>query len=144
MAAFQRLRQAAATARKGGLPLAQDARFAARMAEVEIDLDNLKTTNLRMLAAVGQGRAPVAESSMLKVRGTEIRQRITALMGIAAGPFAQPWLPDAFEDGLMPDTLGPGFAPPVSAQYFNNRKLTIFGGSNEVQRDIIAKSILGL
>ena len=112
--------------------------------EVEIDLENMKTTNLRMLAAAGQGGAPVAESSMLKIRGTEIRQKITALMRIAAGPFAQPWLPETFEEGALPDTVGPDFAPAGAAQYFNNRKLTIFGGSNEVQRDIVAKTILGL
>jgi alkylation response protein AidB-like acyl-CoA dehydrogenase len=114
------------------------------MAEVEIDLENMKTTNLRMLAAAGQGRAPGAESSMLKVRGTEIRQRITALMRIAAGPYAQPYWPEAFAENPPPNALGPDFAPTASAHYFNNRKLSIFGGSNEVQRDIIAKSILGL
>jgi alkylation response protein AidB-like acyl-CoA dehydrogenase len=144
MAAFERLKAAAAGARKNGRPLSEDLRFAGRMAEVEIDLENLKTTNLRMLAAAGQGRAPGAESSMLKIRGTEIRQNITALMRIAAGPYAQPFWPEAFEDGPPPNALGPDFAATAAAQYFNNRKLSIFGGSNEVQRDIIAKSILGL
>lgn len=144
MAAFERLRAAAGATSKGGQPLSRDPRFAARMAEVEIDLENMKTTNLRMLAMAGQGRAPVAESSMLKIRGTEIRQKITALMRIAAGPFAQPHFPEYFDDGAMSQFPGPGFAPPVAAQYFNNRKLSIFGGSNEVQRDIIAKAILGL
>lgn len=144
MAAFERLKTAAQTATKDGRPLADDPRFAARMAEVEIDLENMKTTNLRMLAKAGQGRAPVAESSMLKIKGTEIRQRITALMRIAAGPHARPWLPEAFEDGQMPESTGPEFAPVTAAQYLNNRKLSIFGGSSEVQRDIIAKSILGL
>jgi alkylation response protein AidB-like acyl-CoA dehydrogenase len=144
MAAFERLKLAAATATRNGRPLAEDARFAARMAEVEIDLENMKTTNLRALAAAGQGRAPVAESSMLKIRGTEIRQRITALLRIAAGPHAQPCLPEAFDDGPPSDTNAPDFAAVAAAQYFNNRKLSIFAGSNEVQRDIIAKSILGL
>jgi alkylation response protein AidB-like acyl-CoA dehydrogenase len=144
MAAFERLKAAAASARKNGRPLTEDPRFAGRMAEAEIDLENLKTTNLRMLAAAGQGRAPGAESSMLKVRGTEIRQKITALMRIAAGPYAQPYWPEAFEEGPPSNALGPDFAPVVAAQYFHNRKLSIFGGSNEVQRDIIAKTILGL
>jgi alkylation response protein AidB-like acyl-CoA dehydrogenase len=144
MAAFERLKVAAASAKKNGRPLTEDPRFASRLAELEIDLENMKTTNLRMLAAAGQGRAPGAESSMLKIRGTEIRQRITTLMRIAAGPYAQPYLPEAFEEGPPANMLGPSFAPPVSAQYFNNRKLSIFGGSNEVQRDIIAKAILGL
>ena len=144
MAAFGRLKAAAVVARRNGRPLIDDPLFAARMAELEIDLDNMTTTNLRFLAAAGQGKAPAAESSMLKIRGTEIRQRITALMRLAAGSHARPWLPEAFEEDGDPDRPGPDFAGPVAAQYFNSRKLSIFGGSNEVQRDIIAKSILGL
>lgn len=144
MAAFERLKLAAATARRGGKPLAQDPAFARRMAELEIDLENMKTTNLRALGAAGAGHAPGAESSMLKIRGTEIRQRITELMLRAAGPHARPWLPEWLDDGVNYHRPGPDFAPAVAAQYLNNRKLSIFGGSNEVQRDIIAKSILGL
>jgi alkylation response protein AidB-like acyl-CoA dehydrogenase len=144
MAAFERLKAAAASARKNGRSLSEDARFAVRMAELEIDLENLKTTNLRMLASAGQGRAPGAESSMLKIRGTEIRQKITALMRMAAGPYAQPYWPEAFDKDPPPNAFGPDIAPAVATQYFNNRKLSIFGGSNEVQRDIIAKSVLGL
>src|SRR5690606_11215067 len=76
MAAFERLKLAASTARRGGKPLSEDPSFARRMAELEIDLENMKTTNLRALAKAGAGHAPGAESSMLKIRGTEIRQRI--------------------------------------------------------------------
>jgi alkylation response protein AidB-like acyl-CoA dehydrogenase len=144
MAAFERLKLAARTAKRGGRPLAEDPAFARRLAELEIDLENMKTTNLRALAAAGAGKAPGAESSMLKIRGTEIRQRITELMLRAAGPHARPWLPEWFEDGINYHRPGPDFPPTVAAQYLNNRKLSIFGGSNEVQRDIIAKSILGL
>ena len=144
MAAFERLKTAAQTARRGGKPLAQDPRFAARLAALEIDLENMKTTNLRVLAAAGEGKAPVAESSMLKIRGTEIRQGITALMMQAAGPNARPAPDELFDLTGTTNRPGPAFAPPTARQYFNNRKLTIFGGSNEVQRDIIAKSILGL
>jgi alkylation response protein AidB-like acyl-CoA dehydrogenase len=149
MAAFERLKLAATTAQRGGRPLAEDPAFALRMAELEIDLENMKTTNLRALAAAGAGRdgqsrAPGAESSMLKIRGTEIRQKITELMLRAAGPHARPWLPDWLDEGANYHRPGPDFAPAVAASYFNNRKLSIFGGSNEVQRDIIAKMILGL
>jgi alkylation response protein AidB-like acyl-CoA dehydrogenase len=144
MAAFERLKLAANTAKRGGKPLAQDPAFARRLAEVEIDLENMKTTNLRALAKAGEGHAPGAESSMLKIRGTEIRQKITELMLRAAGPHARPWLPEWFEGEQNYHRPGPDFAPAVAASYFNNRKLSIFGGSNEVQRDIIAKSILGL
>jgi alkylation response protein AidB-like acyl-CoA dehydrogenase len=144
MAAFERLKAAARSATRNGRPLAEDRAFALRLAELEIDLENMKTTNLRVLAAAGEGKAPTAESSMLKIRGTEIRQKITELMLRAAGPHARPWLPEWFEGEQNYHRPGPDFAPAVAASYFNNRKLSIFGGSNEVQRDIIAKSILGL
>jgi alkylation response protein AidB-like acyl-CoA dehydrogenase len=104
----------------------------------------MKTTNLRVLAAAGAGAAPVAESSMLKIRGTEIRQQIDDLMRRAAGQFARPWVPEAFEGGWNGQPVGPDWAGPVATQYFNNRKLSIFGGSNEVQREIITKAILEL
>lgn len=144
MAAFEQLKEVAATQMKNGRPLAEDPQFAARMAKLEIDLENMKTTNLRVLAAAGAGHAPTAESSMLKIRGTEIRQTITDLMRRAAGVYAQPFVTEALEGGFNGEPVGPDFAAPVASQYFNNRKLSIFGGSNEVQREIITKSILEL
>jgi alkylation response protein AidB-like acyl-CoA dehydrogenase len=108
--------------------------FAARLARVEIDLDNMKTTNLRVIAAVAGGGVPGAESSMLKIRGTEIRQEISSLMRRAMGPYAQPFIEDDSDDEMST----------AAAQYFNNRKLSIFGGSNEIQKNIIAKMMLGL
>ena len=81
---------------------------------------------------------------MLKIKGTEIRQEITALTRKALGPYAQPFVPEALEEGWNGEPVGPDYAAPVSADYFNNRKLSIFGGSNEVQRNIISKMIVGL
>ena len=127
-----------------GRPLAEDPLFAARMAKVEIELANMATTNLRVVAAAAAGGAPGAESSMLKIKGTEIRQEITALTRRALGPYAQPFVPEALEEGWNGEPVGPDYAAPVSADYFNNRKLSIFGGSNEVQRNIISKMIVGL
>ena len=144
MAAFDHLRHIAASQRKNGRPLAQDPYFAARMARLEIDLENMKTTNLRVLAAAGHGAAPVAESSMLKIRGTEIRQEITSLARRALGPYAQPFVSEALDEGYNGKPVGPDYAAPIAADYFNNRKLSIFGGSNEVQREIITKAILEL
>ncbi|PWE16430.1 pimeloyl-CoA dehydrogenase large subunit [Marinicauda salina] len=144
MAAFERLKEVARTSRRNGRPLAEDPLFAARMARLEIDLENMRTTNLRVLEAAGRGATPMAESSMLKIRGTEIRQEITSLMRRAAGRYAQPFIAEAMEEGFNGEPVGPAWAAPVSAQYFNNRKLSIFGGSNEVQREIISKSILEL
>jgi alkylation response protein AidB-like acyl-CoA dehydrogenase len=99
----------------------------------------MKTTNLRVIAAVAGGGAPGAESSMLKIRGTEIRQEITALQRRVLGIDAL-----AQFDHLDPlDSPEHGARGPA-AHYFNFRKLTIFGGSNEIQRNIISKMILGL
>jgi len=144
MAAFESLQQVARLQRKSGRPLAVDPLFAARLAKLEIDLENMKTTNLRVLAAAGQGAAPVAESSMLKIRGTEIQQEIDSLMRRALGPYAQPYISEALDAGFDGEPIGPEYAAPVCANYFNHRKLSIFGGSNEVQREIITKAILGL
>ncbi|MFA5663829.1 acyl-CoA dehydrogenase family protein [Castellaniella sp.] len=144
MAAFERLRNYAARAVKNGRPLDQDPLFSARMARVAIDLENMKLTNLRVIAAVAGGGAPGMESSILKICGTRIRQEITSLMRRAMGPYAQPFIADALQSDGPATPVGPVEAAPVSAQYFNNRKLSIYGGSNEIQRNIIAKMALGL
>lgn len=143
-AALQQLKEVATRQRKNGRPLIQDPAFAARLARVEIDLDNMRTTNLRVLAAAANGGAPGAESSMLKIRGTQIRQEITSLNRRAMGPYARPYVAEALEDGNEALSIGPKGADSASAQYFNNRKLSIFGGSNEIQKNIISKMILGL
>jgi alkylation response protein AidB-like acyl-CoA dehydrogenase len=144
VAAFEQLKSIAARQTKNGRPLADDPAFAARMARVEIDLENMLTTNLRVIAAVAGGGVPGAESSMLKIRGTEIRQEIYSLMRRAMGPYARPFVAEALEDGFEGIPVGPAYAAPAAARYFNNRKLSIFGGSNEIQKNIISKMILGL
>ena len=116
--------------RSGGKPLIENPHFAARIAQAEIDLMARATTNLRMLSKAAAGQAPGAESSMLKIKGTVIRQEINDLMRRAMGPYALPYRPDT----------GDNAAP----HYFINRKLSIFGGSNETQRAIISNAILGL
>ncbi|MDB5714011.1 MAG: pimeloyl-CoA dehydrogenase large subunit [Sphingomonadales bacterium] len=127
-----------------GAALIDNPLFAARLARIEIELDNMKTTNLRLLAAVEQGIASVAESSMLKIRGTEIRQEIASLARRALGPLAQPFVSEKLdvEDGGIPAAADDRGA--VSADYFNCRKLSIYGGSNEIQREIITKALLEL
>jgi alkylation response protein AidB-like acyl-CoA dehydrogenase len=142
--ALEHLKVIARETEKGGEPLIDDPYFARRMAEVEIDLDAMKTTNLRVLAAVQDGGAPGAESSMLKIKGTVIRQEINDLTRRALGPYAMPYVSEALDAGYNEPPIGPEYANPVSSDYFNNRKLSIFGGSNEIQRNIISKMILGL
>jgi alkylation response protein AidB-like acyl-CoA dehydrogenase len=144
IASFQRLKEVAQEQKKNGRVLADDPLFAARMARVEIDLANMQTTNLRVLAAVAGGGVPGAESSMLKIKGTEIRQEITSLTRRAYGSYAAPYIPEALEAGWNGEPIGPEDAATAAPSYFNNRKLSIFGGSNEIQKNIISKAILGL
>jgi alkylation response protein AidB-like acyl-CoA dehydrogenase len=93
---------------------------------------------------VAGGGVPGAESSMLKIRGTEIRQEISSLARRAMGAQARPFVAEALEDGHDGVPFGPEYAAAAAARYFNNRKLSIFGGSNEIQKNIISKMILGL
>ncbi|MBD8528414.1 MULTISPECIES: acyl-CoA dehydrogenase family protein [unclassified Massilia] len=144
VAALARLKKIAARQTRNGKPLLEDPSFASRLARVEIDLENMKTTNLRVIAAVAGGGVPGAESSMLKIRGTEIRQEITSLARRAMGVHARPFSQDMLDADYQGEQFGPDFAAAASAQYFNNRKLSIFGGSNEIQKNIISKMILGL
>jgi len=101
----------------------------------------MATLNLRMVAAADAGAAPGAESSMLKVKGSIIRQQINDLARRAVGPWAMPFVPESDGNLFHP---GPEYAAKASNVYLNNRKISIYGGSNEVQRGIITKAILGL
>ena len=123
IAALAKLKVIAAKVMKNGKPLDQDPLFAARMAQVEIDLENMKTTNLRVIAAVAGGGVPGAESSMLKIRGTEIRQEILSLMRRAVGPYALPFIEEAQYEGYADEPVGPKEAATAAANYFNYRKL---------------------
>jgi len=144
---LETLKKVAAATMSSGKPLDQNPLFAARVAQVEIDLMAMTTTNLRLISAAAEGQAPGPESSMLKVKGTLIRQEITSLLRRAMGPDAMPFLSDYLDgnDAVEAvETVGSEHAPAAAPNYFNMRKLSIFGGSNEIQRNIIAKSILGL
>ena len=143
-AALEKLKRIASEQKKSGKPLSQDPYFAARMAKVEIDLKALKTTNLRILVEADSGAAAGPESSMLKVKGTIIRQELNDLARRALGPFALPFSSEAMEEGYNEEPIGPDYANAVAAKYFNNRKMSIYAGSNEIQREIITKTKLGL
>lgn len=138
------LKRIAAREQQNGRPLAEDPMFAARMAEVEIDLMAMEVFNLRVVSAAGQGKAPGPESSLLKLKGSVVRQEITDLLRRAVGPYAMPFVPEAFDDGYNEEPIGPEDAMPLASQYFNMRKLSIYGGSNEIQRNIVSKAMLGL
>ena len=144
MAALEKLKVIASRVQRNGKPLSQDPQFATRMAQVEIDLNNMATTNLRVIASVQGGGVPGAESSMLKIRGTVIRQELLSLIRRAMGPYALPYIEEAQFAEYQEAPVGPPEAATAAAAYFNYRKLSIFGGSNEIQRNIISKMILGL
>jgi alkylation response protein AidB-like acyl-CoA dehydrogenase len=134
------LKQVAAAERKGGRPLLEDPLFAARIAQVEIELMALEITNLRVLSAERARRDPGPQASILKIKGSEIQQTISELALLAAGPNALMDTRGRRESSLP---VGPDYPVP-SATYFNLRKTTIYGGTNEIQRNIVAQMILGL
>ncbi len=143
-----RLKSIAAQEIKNGKPLLQDPLFAARIAQVEIDLMALEITNLRALSAESSAqskrRAPGPEASILKIKGTEIQQSLSELMMYAVGPYALPFGRLSREEGDVQAVAGPDYAAPLAAAYCNMRKASIYGGSNEIQRNIISQMILGL
>ena len=128
-----------------------DARFRDQIALLEVDVVALEMLVLRVLSAEKSGKQSLDIAALLKVRGSEIQQRYAELMMLAAGPFAMPLIAEAMEAGWLGDQalggLWPGGAAhcaPLASTYFNLRKTTIYGGSNEVQRNIIAQMTLGV
>ena len=124
-----------------GKPLIESDDFQLKLAQLEIDLSALEMTELRVLAREHAGKGPGPESSLLKVKGTEIQQRLTELTLEAIGNYAQPY---TRELGGNEFAVGPDYSRTPAPVYFNWRKASIYGGSNEIQRNIIAKMVLGL
>jgi len=118
--------------------LLEDPRFGDRLTRVEVELMALEITNLRFLDQLRGGRPPGAEVSLLKIKGTEIQQTLTELMMQTAGPLAPIFRP------VTPDAPFDAFTAALFPRYCNVRKATIYAGSNEIQRNIIAKATLGL
>ena len=132
------LKALATREQKGGKPLMQDPRFRDKLTRVEVELDALEITSMRFLDKMRRtGQPPGADVSMLKIRGTEVQQMITELMMVAVGPLAQPF--KAVDSGAIDH-----FTSRLAPRYFNYRKASIYAGSNEIQRNIIAKMSLGL
>lgn len=125
--------------------LTGDSDFLKKIGQLEIELKALEFTELRTLAAVSVGKAPGPESSLLKIRGTEIQQKLDELFMEAAGYFSLPYVPQQYNLNSDPEEhVGFGADSVSSLIYFNNRKASIYGGSNEIQKNIIAKHVLGL
>jgi pimeloyl-CoA dehydrogenase large subunit len=144
---IRRIRELATLEIAGGRALIEDERFREKLAAVEIELKALEMTQLRVVAAErSRDRTkPDPFSSLLKIKGAEIQQATTELMMDIVGPYALPYQsPEEIGDGSNEPPIGPEWAATIAPTYFNWRKLTIYGGSNEIQRNIIAKAILGL
>jgi alkylation response protein AidB-like acyl-CoA dehydrogenase len=141
---LKKLKDIARRERSGGRPLIEDARFRDRIAQVEIELMALEYTNLRVLSEEGARRAPGPEASILKVRGSEIQQSLTELMLQAVGTYGVPYVPEALDADWNGETVGADYTAPLAGLYFNMRKTSIYSGSNEIQKNIIAQMILGL
>ncbi|MCC5987658.1 MAG: acyl-CoA dehydrogenase family protein [Pararhodobacter sp.] len=140
--AFDKLRAMALQCRRDGRPLAENALFAARMAEVECALEAMRLTNLRMLIEAEARGAAGSAPSMMKIKGTQIRQEINDLARRALGPAAVPF-PSELIEANLPHPAPEEYARAAHGA-FNNRKLSIFGGSNEIQREILARQLLGM
>ncbi len=140
----EQLKEIAASEMLDGKPLIEDMGFATKISQLEIDLSALEITELRTLAGEQAGKGPGPESSLLKVKGTEIQQRLTELTLEAVGYYGTPDFRSFPDDGSNDFPIGPDYAHHAAPTYFNMRKTSIYGGSNEIQRNIITKMILGL
>jgi alkylation response protein AidB-like acyl-CoA dehydrogenase len=121
----------------------EDTRFRDEIAKVEVDVVALEMMVLRVLSAETSGKQSLDVAGLLKIRGSEIQQRYSELMMLAAGPYSIPFIQEAMEAGWQGDHVGAAYIAPLASTYFNMRKTTIYGGSNEVQRNIVSQVVLG-
>ena len=139
----EKLKAVAATEMEGERSLLANPFFRRKVAELEIDLAALEYTELRTLAGMAAAKNPGPESSVLKIKGSEIQQRLTELTLEMAGHYGAPYY-RGFGEGDNEHPIGPEWANRAAPTYFNARTTTIYGGSNEIQRNVIAKMVLGL
>ncbi len=141
-----RIKQLARQVQSGNGSLMDDERFAEKVAAVEVELKALEITQLRVVsedAKAGRGGKPNPASSILKIKGSELQQATTELLMEVAGPLALPFAGDDEMTGHNEAPGGADWAGPMAPVYFNNRKVSIYGGTNEIQHNIIAKAVLG-
>jgi alkylation response protein AidB-like acyl-CoA dehydrogenase len=139
-----RLKDYARRQPKRGRPLIEDSRFRDRIARLEIDLLSHEWSLMRLIS-MEQSNLPIGtEASMLKIRGSEIQQDLAELLMETVGPYGLPFVAEALEVGFAGETAGGDALNSVAALYFDLRKVSIYGGTTEVQKNIIAKAVLGL
>ena len=141
-ARLDRVRQLASIPVYGSGPKMEDPFFRAKLAAVEVELKALEMTQMRVISNRRNDGKPDPASSVMKIKGSDIQQATTELLMEVVGPYAAPYeSPDLLSNE---PPIGPDWAAPIAPGYFNYRKVSIYGGSNEIQRGIIAKAILGL
>ncbi|MDO8277972.1 MAG: acyl-CoA dehydrogenase family protein, partial [Burkholderiaceae bacterium] len=121
----------------------EDTRFRDEIAKLEVDIVALEMLVLRVLSAEKSGKQSLDIAGLLKIRGSEIQQRYVELMMLAGGTYALPLVQEAIDAGWQGDYVGAAHLAPLAGAYFNMRKTSIYGGSNEVQRNIVAQVVLG-
>jgi alkylation response protein AidB-like acyl-CoA dehydrogenase len=141
---LSKLRLRAQTEDTEGSSLAEDIGFVEKMAKIEVQINAMEATELRILGSLTAGQNVGPESSLLKARGTEIGQAITELAVELVGNYALPFNNPGPELGHNEEPIGSQFANTATPRYFNYRKASIYAGSNEIQRNIMAKLVLGL
>ena len=143
---IRRIKELAARQKVAGRPLIEEPDFREKVAAVEIELKALEMTQLRVLAneARREKGRPDPASSILKIKGSEIQQATSELLMEVVGPYAMPFEPTDGAVGRNEAPVGPDWVVGIAPAYFNTRKVSIYGGSNEIQKNIIAKAILGL
>jgi pimeloyl-CoA dehydrogenase large subunit len=145
-ARVRRIRELASLPTYGDKPMMEDVRFRQKLAMLEVDIKALEMTQFRVISNERKREKgkPDPASSVLKIKGSEIQQATTELLMDVIGPYALPYQEERGGDRWNEPTAGPDWAAAVAPTYFNMRKVSIYGGSNEIQRGIIAKAILGL
>ena len=142
-AGLEHIREIAALEQSGtGTAMIEDNDFQRKLSETEIAISAMEFTELRILSSLSTGKNVGPESSLLKCRGTELQQELTELAVEAVGNYTVPFFNPA--PGSNDDPIGPEYANPTAPEYFNTRKVSIYAGSNEIQRNIMAKLVLGL
>ncbi len=141
---LERLKRIAKAEKSAGRSLIEDIRFRDQVAQLEVDIVALEMMVLRVLSAEQGGKKALDIAGLLKIRGSEIQQRLTELMMLACGAYSLPFIHEAMEAGWQGDYVGAMHCAPLASTYFNMRKTTIYGGSNEVQRNIVAQTTLGV
>jgi len=141
---LRRLRDIAASSLRGAGPRIADSRFRDRLAKLEIDVLSHRWSLMRLISLERSGRAIGTEASILKIRGSEIQQDLAELLMECAGAYALPYVPEALASESALEVAAEPLLNTLAAQYFDLRKVSIYGGTNEVQKNLIAKALLGL